>query len=310
MLSKKFISATNEYCTYEKMVCSPYFKRVFSTVSPKKAQLNICGLGFYELYINEKKITKGILAPYISNPDHIYYYDSYDILPFLNDGENIMVVQLGNGMQNAMGGTIWDFDIAEFRDVPKFAFSLEINDCENEAHVIEADENVLCKDSPIWFDDLRSGCFYNANNEDELLHTASVEGWRSCFPAKTPKGEAKLCTAESICCQREIKPVNIKKAALGRYKIPEWDAPEYNRLRNTKPEYVPELKQGYLYDFGENIAGIVRLKIRGNENQKVELQFCEIIDSEGNPSYDNIYFYPDGYSHCLLYTSPSPRDRG
>lgn len=301
MLSKKFISATNEYCTYEKPVSSPYFKRVFHTVSPKKAELNICGLGFYELYINGVNITKGILAPYISNPDHIYYYDSYDILPFLNDGENVMVVQLGNGMQNAMGGIIWDFDIDEFRDVPKLAFSLEINDRENGVRVIEADENVLCKDSPIWFDDLRSGCFYNANNEDDFLHTSSFEGWRSCFQAKTPKGEAMICTAESIRCQREIKPISIKKTVLGEYHPATGTSREHIRLQNTKPEYVSDLNEGYLYDFGENISGIVRLKIKGNKNQKVELQFCERIDSLGRPSCDNIYFYPEGYSQKDIY---------
>ncbi len=300
MLSDRFISASKEYCTYEKSVCSPYFKRLFRAENAEAATLNICGLGFYDVFINGSKITKGILAPYISNPDHICYYDSYDILPYLNDGGNVLVVQLGNGMQNAMGGIIWDFDIADFRGVPKLAFSIELKNRDGEK-VIEADENVYCKDSPVWFDDLRSGCFYNANNETADLHTQSLDGWRRSISAKPPKGEKRICTAENITCQREIAPTKIKAATLGDYRLNNYDVPEYKRLFNTRPEYKPECKDGFLYDFGENISGTVRLKIRGNKNQRIEMQFCERIDDLGRPTYDNIYFYPDGYAQRDIY---------
>lgn len=300
MLSDKFISATKEYCTYGKAVCSPYFKRVFRTEGCTAATLNICGLGFYGVFINGTEITKGILAPYISNPNHICYYDSYNILPYLKDGGNVMTVQLGNGMQNSVGGIIWDFDIADFRDVPKLAFSLELTDGDGE-RIIEADENVYCKDSPVWFDDLRSGCFYNANNETENLHTESFDGWRRSIPAKTPKGEKQFCTAENITLLREISPIEIKAATLGDYRLQNYDVPEYKRLFNTKPEYIPKLKNGFLYDFGENISGTVRLKIKGNKNQQVEMQFCERIDDLGRPTYDNMYFYPDGYAQRDIY---------
>ena len=40
-------------------------------------------MGFYDLFVNGRKITKGFLAPYISNTDHIAYYDRYDIAPYL-----------------------------------------------------------------------------------------------------------------------------------------------------------------------------------------------------------------------------------
>lgn len=53
--------------------------------------------GFYELYINGIGITKGALAPYISNPDHYCYFDRYDIAEYLSVGENVIGVILGNG---------------------------------------------------------------------------------------------------------------------------------------------------------------------------------------------------------------------
>ena len=77
MLSIKFISAGKEYSTYENHVPAPYFRKNIEINSEiLKANITICGLGFYEIYINGKNITKGPIAPYISNPDDILYYDS------------------------------------------------------------------------------------------------------------------------------------------------------------------------------------------------------------------------------------------
>ena len=59
------------------------------------------GLGIYELYVNGTRITKGLLAPYISNPDDILYYDRYDVKPLLKTGRNVIAILLGNGMRNA-----------------------------------------------------------------------------------------------------------------------------------------------------------------------------------------------------------------
>ena len=44
---------------------------------------------------NGKDITQGFLAPYISNPDDIVYYDRYDVSGLINEGENIIAVLLG-----------------------------------------------------------------------------------------------------------------------------------------------------------------------------------------------------------------------
>ena len=79
-MEKKFIKATEDYCSREKHIAAPYMRRSFELdFVPERAEISICGLGFYCLYINGKEITKGYLAPYISNPDDLCYYDKYDI---------------------------------------------------------------------------------------------------------------------------------------------------------------------------------------------------------------------------------------
>ena len=87
-LSTKFIKAQDAMCSFENHVPAPYLRKEFQLdFVPEKAEITICGLGFYELYINGKDITKGPLAPYISNPDDICYYDNYDITDLLKEGE-------------------------------------------------------------------------------------------------------------------------------------------------------------------------------------------------------------------------------
>lgn len=64
MFSKKFIQRTTEYTMLEKSVPAPYFrKRFFLANLPPSAQITVCGLGFYELYLNGENITKGRFAP-------------------------------------------------------------------------------------------------------------------------------------------------------------------------------------------------------------------------------------------------------
>ena len=119
MFSGKFICAGYDYTTYTFHVPAPYFRKAFEIDGEvKKCVITLTGLGFYELYVNGQRLTKGILAPYISNPDDLVYYDEYDITECLVPGKNVLGIMLGNGMQNAPGGQIWDFDIAAFGGAP------------------------------------------------------------------------------------------------------------------------------------------------------------------------------------------------
>ena len=76
-ISENFIRANNDMCDFGNFVPAPLLRKSFNLdFVPETAEITICGLGFYELYINGTEITKGPLAPYISNTDHVCYYDN------------------------------------------------------------------------------------------------------------------------------------------------------------------------------------------------------------------------------------------
>lgn len=302
MLSTNFIAATKEFSSYEyeTHIPAPYIRKTFSIENTvKSAKITICGLGFYELYINGGRITKGHLAPYISNPDDILYYDEYEINSLLSNGKNAIGIMLGNGMLNCIGGTVWQMEQAVYRSAPKVALSLEITYENGETDVITADESFKTHPSAILFDDLRCGEIYDANKEIDGWNLPDFDDsdWKNCILAETPRGETKICTAEPIVCLKELNPVSItpnKKVVFS-----EWIHPY---LKNAVVPMSDEEKQGWIYDFGENLAGIFTLKIKGEKGQRISIQTGELLTEDGDLDLRGMQFQPTAFDHRAVYT--------
>ena len=287
----RFICAGPAFSTLESFVPAPYFRKTFE-VSDVTAPCNILvtGLGFYRIWVNGREITKGLLAPYISNPDHFVYFDEYDLSPYLVKGENALGFQLGNGMRNAPGGAIWDFDDAPFRGAPCLSFALEY-----EGGRLEADRSVKTAPSPVYFDDLRCGVRCDARNEKPGWNTPGYNDadWKPAEYCDAPKGEKRLAVAEPIRpTGRVLRAVSVKPAGVAPYHV------VGKAERFTDPESAP--KEGLLFDFGEDNAGYCRLKVNGKPGQRISMQFAE-FETDGNIDYSNINFFPDGMSQRDIY---------
>lgn len=262
----KFIQKTKEYATFEKPVSAPYFRRMFAVHQKvKTAKLKITGLGFYEVHINGIDITKGFLAPYRSNLNDYVYYDEYDIVEYLLEGDNVLGCIVGNGWQNPVGGYIWEFEKAPWRGPCKLAFQLRITYADGTVHDVESDSQTRVTDSPIIFNDLHYGEYYDARKELDGWDMPEYDDskWDYAEEALAPLGEQRLCGAEPIVSSGELKPINIRK-----------------------------YEDGYIYDFGENNAGITRLQIRGECGQKLLLQHFETL-VDGKPYFKNFRYYPE-----------------
>lgn len=263
LLPDKFIRRTKEYATLEIQVPAPYFRKsFFIDENVKDAELLICGLGFYEVYINGQNITKGFLAPYRSNLNDYVYYDKYEVRNLIRKGKNVISVLLGNGMKNPFGAFVWEFDKVDWRGAPQVAFSLNITDNSDNIITVISDENTKTADSPILFNDLHFGEYYDANLElgDWTGINFDDSRWDDAISAPVPNGECKICEVEPIIAKREIFPV-----------------------------YIEKYQDGYIYDFGINGAGICRLSLNGKKGQEITLRHFEKVVN-GKPFFDNICF--------------------
>ena len=269
--SGHFIRASREMCDFDHHVPAPYLRKAFVLdFEPRQAEITICGLGFYEIYVNGKNITKGPLAPYISNPDDVCYYDRYDLVGLLKKGRNAVGILLGNGFRNAFGGFVWDFDRAACRGVPTVALCLEASDGRT-GFELEADETFRTHPSPVLFDDERMGCRYDARLEIPGWSMPEYDDshWAHALPEKKPRGTARLCGAEPITVTQVLPPVKITRHEELPYC--------YESMRNdAAPLKGAVARQAYVYDFGVNGAGVTKLKIRNSvSGQTVTVRHAE-----------------------------------
>ena len=293
--SGSFIKANNEICDFDNHVNAPYFRKEFKLdFAPDKAEITICGLGFYELYVNGKNITKGPLAPYISNCDDICYYDNYDIADMLNKGDNVLAVLLGNGFRNPYGGFMGDFEKAHFRGSVTFALSFEAESGDDKLF-FEADTSFKTHPSPIVYDDIRMGYRYDARLEMSGWCDVDFDDsqWSYAIVEKTPKGTPRLCQADPIVVTDELTAENITHYDSLPYCRDLFDS-ELKPIEDSVKENV------YVYDFGINSAGVTKLKINGKPGQIITLRHSDYL-YKGEFSVNTIMCQRDSGMKDYLY---------
>lgn len=191
--------------------------------------------------------------------------------------KNAIGVILGNGLQNCPGGYIWGFDTASFVDTPKICFELVIEYENGKTQNIISDDTVKTAPSPIIFDDLYYGEYYDARLEIDKWDLSCFDdsNWENAVIAKNPLGEERVCEADPIT-NREIR----------------------------KPVGITECYGGYIYDFGTNESGLCKLKVKDSQvGQKILMQHFEMMHN-GRPFFDNIRFNrdrTDNYQEDIYY---------
>lgn len=271
-ISEKFIASALEISTFEKCLPAPYLRKEFDIeFEADFADITICGLGFYELYINGENVTKGMMAPYISNPNDICYYDTYDISKKLKKGKNVIGVLLGHGFRNPFGGFVWDFDKGDFVGPVCLALLLRAG---NETNIfeLEADETFKTHDSPVIFNEYRMGYHYDSRLEIPGWNTVGFDdsSWNNAIKIDAPKGEKKICSFEPISVR------NIRRAREVKH-LDEFPLLYDNVSTEALPVSDTIVKDVYVYDFGVNSAGITRIEIDGLPGQKITVYHGELV---------------------------------
>lgn len=288
-MNNMFYSAGKEFTSYQSPVPAPLFKKAIKKQG-EGAFIEITALGFYDLYVNGKIITKGLIAPYVSNPYDLNYFDRYELDEYLSDGDNVIAVILGNGLRNDHGGQIWDFDKAPFRGVP--ALALELFDGKETFTA----KDFVWKRSAILYDDYRCGVIFDARLwNDSDLTSASVEGClEPTLIEGEPIGKVLPCMADPICIYETRKPVAIYPESNVLYK------PRGGVYKGECFMNADDFSGGYLYDFGKNTAGTVKIHIKGEPGQRVTLRFGEL--REGNDlDLNTVNFQPDPFVQMCVF---------
>ncbi len=262
----KWISATLMQSIHNTEKSAPYFRKTFNIDGRiKRAILTICGLGYYEAYINGRKVTSDVLTPCFSNYDKSSFYNTYDVSGIVDSGKNAIGVILGNGLYDAETKNIWNFETAPWRHHPKFIMQLKITLEDGQEVLIKSDNSFKFTNSgPIIFNALRNGEYYDARRE--------LSGWCEADYDDSNWSGALYCLPSGGLLRSEQTPP-IKK------------------ISEMKPVLVNILDGKYIFDIGQNISGFARIKMKGKSGQEITIRYGEKLKDDGSLDQSNLDLY-------------------
>ena len=95
---------------------SPLLRTTFTLAKPvRRARLSICGLGYFEAFLNGGKVGDEVLAPGVASHHQRSYYQTFDVTELLSSGANALAVELANGSLRGLtqgGHPSWASDSA------------------------------------------------------------------------------------------------------------------------------------------------------------------------------------------------------
>lgn len=256
---------------------APLFRRSFwldRTERFQSARLEICGLGYFLFYINGKRISDQELMPAMTNyasvlgcettypvweerSAHRCRYLSFDLLPYLKAGENVLAVRLGNGWYHQTER------IAEGKFVfglPKLWFELTLTDADGRQEWIESDRQTLWHPGGLLKNNLFLGEVLDLRKEPEGWQDpgADLSGWKPAQPVHAP---------ETLLEEQTCPPDRV--------------------IRKLYPILIGEHDGRKIYDCRENIAGRVVLSCLGKKGECITVRHAEELAADGTLDFES-----------------------
>ncbi|MDP4292536.1 MAG: family 78 glycoside hydrolase catalytic domain, partial [Bacteroidota bacterium] len=241
---------------------SPLFRKTFSVSKQvKSAYLYICGLGYYEAFLNGERIGNHVLDPAWTNFDKRSFYVVYNVTSQLHSGKNAMGVMLGRGQYNPLSNDIWGLSVSSWVDQPKVMAVIKVKYTDGSTQDIVTDQTWKTTGGPIVFDDTRKGEMYDARREQKgwTLSSFNDNHWQSVALVNW-NAPLQSQMIPPIRCFASIAPKKVYPKGEGRT----------------------------VYDIGKNIAGWARVKVSGPAGAKVLVEYSEMpSDRELVPNVRN-----------------------
>lgn len=229
-----------------------YFRRVFHFGKEvAKARAYMAGIGYYEIEVNGTKVGDHVLDPATSNFSKRVYYSTYDIKPLLKK-ENVLVVAVAPGWYG----------------MPKLRMQVEVTFTDGSQEVINSTSVRNVTLGPVVSAGILDGEAYDARMEkpewnlpsDTIIHGLPNQTWGVAPVVEAPGGIMSAAELEAIKVVESFKPVSVK-----------------------------EVQQGiYVFDAGQNMAGWVRIRVKGTRGEKVTLRFSETLYDNGTVNQENL----------------------
>lgn len=225
---------------------SPWLRKTFTLpAAPERALAYVNAIGYFELYVNGRKVGTDVLSPAVSDLRVHSLYVAYDIAPYLKDGRNCIGLWCGRGWS-----TKADPSGQRVRFQCRVASSKG-----SEAVWIVSDATWKVAPSP--YTTLGSQAWgkyggerYDANLDNPNWCAANFDDskWANAMLAPATPARAVAQNCPPNCIGKVMPAVTCTPLAAGRYEI----------------------------DFGSNLSGQMRMKFRGlKSNQSIKILYAD-----------------------------------
>ncbi|WP_227686976.1 alpha-L-rhamnosidase [Spirosoma arboris] len=247
---------------------APFFRKETQLKgSVKRARLYVTSLGLYEFQLNGKRIGKDYFTPGWTDYNKRVYYQTYDVTSDVKAGKNALGAVIADGWYAGYLGyalLVGNPVVRNFYgNVPLLKAQLEVEYTSGEKETIASDQTWKTNHGPIVEADLLNGETYNANLEFDNWSKAGYDDskWKNSaiYPDK-PERKIEAYPGNTIQVFQELKAKTVTPKAGGRY----------------------------LFDLGQNFAGLVRLNVKGNKGDTITLKFGEVLFPNGEIMTENL----------------------
>jgi len=233
---------------------SPFVRGTVSLETvPRTATLHWTALGLAEIHVNGRRVGDDRFVPGWTDFHRRAQVLRYDVSGFLIEGENVVGAVLGDGWYCGYLGFAGQREL--YGTEPRFLASLEADRGRGAEIVLETGAGWEAATGPVLNADIYHGEAYDARRElgDWSAPGASRDGWGPAEVFPPYAGVLQTKRVPPVRVTEELEPVAIRETGDG----------------------------SWIFDFGQNFAGAVRLRVEAEAGREITLEFAEMLDDNG-----------------------------
>jgi alpha-L-rhamnosidase len=227
---------------------------------PTRARLYVTALGAYEAFLNGARIGDALLAPESTDFRRRVLYQTYDVTDLIRPGQNVLGAHVGDGWYASVvaPGGRYAFGPAPRR----FLAQLELSYPDGGRQVVATGPGWRIGPSPVVRSEIYNGEAWDARRD--------LPGWSEPgFDDSAWDGARAGDPPPGVLSAQPDAPIRI--------------------TRTLTAQAVSEPQPGvFVFDFGQNFAGLCRLRVRGAAGDEVRLRFSELLSSDGAVDQANL----------------------
>jgi alpha-L-rhamnosidase len=240
---------------------APYLRTTFRVDRPiLRATLYASALGLAEPHLNGHLVSEDFFTPGWTDYSKRVNYRTYDVTPWVRQGENALGAVLSDGWYAGYVGFGGKRDY--YGKLPRIRLQLQVDYVDGSSAVIGTGPRWKAATGPVVEADFLKGETYDARRE--------FPGWDGMgFDDSAWK---------PVAVGSEVQP--LMQAHPG---------PPVRVIEEFRAKTINEAKPGvYVLNLGQNFAGVARLTVSGTPGQKITLRFAERLSPDGTIYTENL----------------------